>query len=86
MAGKAGMGHIEVARTVLGPVEPGTDVYEQMFTLGFVRVLETDIKVQVDAPRPLTQKQRRFVDEKRDAGLTVVFNDDRFIRTRDQKG
>jgi hypothetical protein len=34
MAGKPGTAHIEVAKTVLGRLEPGSDVYNQVFVLG----------------------------------------------------
>lgn len=82
MAGKPGTGHVEVAKTVLGKLEPGSDVYDQMFALGFVRVLETDAEVFVDALRPLTKKQQAFLSTKRREGKAVSMNDATFIQSR----
>lgn len=82
MAGKPGAGHIEVAMAFLGRIEPGSDVYAQMFALEFVRVLETGTEVFVDAPRKLTKGQRRFLDAKRSESKTVAINRAEFIQSR----
>ena len=84
MAGKPGAGHIEVAKAFLGPRCARTDVYDQMFELGFARVLETDNRVSVDSPRRLTKKQKRFLDAKRNEGKQVSINAEEFISTRAQ--
>jgi len=48
-----------------------------------VRVLETDTEVFVDAPRPFTKKQKRFLEA---TGKIVVKADADFIRGRSQVG
>lgn len=82
MAGKPNSRHIEVARAFLNVPRAGTDVYDQMFALGFARVLETDDRVSVDSPRGLTKKQKRFLDAKRNEGKQVTIDAEEFIRTR----
>ena len=82
MAGKPGAGHIEVAKAFLDVSSAGTNVYDQMFALGFARVLETDDLVSVDAPRRLTKKQKQFLDAKRNEGKQVSINAEDFIGTR----
>jgi hypothetical protein len=84
MAGKPGTGHNEVAKTVLGTLEPGSDVYDRMLVLGFVCFLETDTEIFVDAPRNLTKKQQALLDAKRGEGKRVSITDDGFIRGRGQ--
>lgn len=83
MRGAAGEGHVEIAREVLAERwQPGGDIYQQMFALGFVRVEETDNVLEVDAPRPPSAGQRRFIAEKARVGLEVRVNGAAFIQRR----
>jgi hypothetical protein len=75
IAGKPGSGHIEIAMTSV-KLDPHSDVYQQMFSLGYVRIVEIDNEVHVDAPRALTVGQKRFLESKRvDDGKAVFVND-----------
>ena len=81
IAGRPGAGHIEIA-VVAENLQQGK-VYEQMFRLGYVRVLETDDQqLFVDAPRGLTTAQKAFFQSKRKAGFPVRVNDAPFVAAR----
>jgi len=83
MRGLAGQGHIDIAKEILADrLQPGGDVYAQMFELGFVRVEEADQLLEVDAPRKLTRSQERFINEKAREGKTVQVNGEGFIKRR----
>ena len=83
MRGAVGQGHIDIANEHLaGRLQPGGDVYQQMFELGFVRVEETELLLQVDAPRNLTSGQKNFMNEKARSGKQVQVNGEAFIRRR----
>ena len=87
MRGAPGQPHLDIAREILGnAVPPGDDLYERMFELGYVRVVETDTEVLVDAPRALTRAQEVFLDRKRSAGKLVVVNRPAFVATRNAAG
>jgi len=81
IAGRPGAGHIEIAQAT-GQLDPNSDVYRQMFALGYVRVLETETEVNVDAPNVLTGSQRRFLNEKVAAGKRVTINSAEFVGSR----
>ncbi len=63
MAGKAGEAHVEIAATT-EKIDPSQDVYQQMFALGYVRVIEFQNEIHVDAPRSLTKQQKAFLENK----------------------
>lgn len=85
MRGPVGQGHIAIANEIMADrLQPGGDVYEQMFELGFVRVEETDEAVLVDSPRCLTRKQQKFLDGKERDGKRVTINDPAFIAHRSE--
>jgi hypothetical protein len=81
MGGKPGCGHIEIAHAT-EQLDRDGDVCQQMFKLGYVRVLETDQAVWVDALRDLTKGQKRFLDGKESAGKEVTINSAEFIASR----
>jgi len=81
MAGRPGAGHIEIANAAEN-LDPEGDVYQQMFELGYVRILETDQAIFVDALRPLTKGQKRFLDAMEFAGKEVTINSPAFIKRR----
>ena len=83
MRGVVGQGHIAIANEILADrLQPGGDVYEQMFALGFVRVEEIGDEVLVDAPNPLSRAQEAFFGEKRRQGRKVQVNQVAFIVRR----
>ena len=83
MRGAPGERHIDIAHEILvGPLEPGTDIYTRLAELGFVRVEETDTVVLVDAPRPLNSHQKRFLQGKEGEGKRVLVNTTEFIARR----
>ena len=85
MRGAVGQGHIDIAKETLAErLQPGGDVYEQMFELGFVRVEETELMLEVDAPRKLTGSQQKFINEKAHSGKQVQVNGEAFIGRRGQ--
>lgn len=85
MRGAPGERHIDSAHEILvGPLKPGTDIYERLAELGFVRVEETDTEVLVDAPRPLSSHQKQFLQGKKGEGKRVLVNTTEFIARRSQ--
>lgn len=85
MRGAPGERHVDIAHEILdGPLEPGTDIYERLAELGFVRVEETELDVLVDAPRPLSSHQKRFLQGKEGEGKRVLVNTAEFIARRSQ--
>ena len=85
MRGAVGQGHIDIANEHLaGRLQPGGDVYQQMFELGFVRVEETDVMLEVDAPRSLSKRQKTFIQDKAQGGKQVQVNGEAFIKRRGQ--
>jgi hypothetical protein len=90
IAGKPGQGHYDLAKETLDklgvPVTPGTDVYDQMARFGFVRVVQIpdDLKLMVDAPRPLSKAQRDFIRTKQAEGYAVEINGREFVESRQQ--
>lgn len=82
IAGRPGASHIDIATIALGNIDPETDVYAQMFNLGYVRVLEEPGSVHVDAPNRLTKAQQRYFDEKVAEGRTVTVNEAGFVASR----
>ena len=83
IAGKPGCGHIEIA-TSAEDLDPASDIYQQMFAKGYIRVVETDYECLVDAPRTLTTSQAHFLKSKEKEGLKVSINDHCFVETRDK--
>lgn len=83
IAGKPGAGHIAIASTVERLV-PGSDVYQQMFALGYARVVETDSEVIVGAPKALTADQKIFLKDKKRTGKSVSVNNRTFVETREK--
>jgi hypothetical protein len=81
IAGKPGAGHIEIAQTA-EQLDPKADVYQQMFALGYVRVLESAKQLHVDAPKPLTGGQRRFLDGKLIGEKRLIINSVDFMGSR----
>lgn len=81
LQGRPGEGHYEIAKHVLSQPagsapatetdEEITAVYEAMFRLGYVRVVETGQTLAYEAPRKLTSAQRRFFKEQERSGKTV---------------
>ncbi len=89
MAGKPGMSHIEIAKLVLSangrfaPLASNTDLYDQMFKLGYARVAEDGQNVWVDAVKPLTRAQKNYLEDQHyHHKKTVILNDKRFIEAR----
>ena len=91
VANKAGSGHFEVMREVLGDLIPVHELYDAMFRHGFIRVVETDTEIMVDAPKEMTRRQR---DAVRDASITppgmpdkkIIVNDRHIRESRDPRG
>lgn len=83
IAGKAGGGHIEIAHVAERDLVPGQDVYEQMFRLGYARVVETDSEVMVDCPKPLTARQKDYLLVKEREGKTITLNNRAFVESRE---
>lgn len=89
MAGKPFSSHIPIAEAVLiahgkfVPLAKNSDIYEQMFKLGYARVVEDDQNVWVDSPNPLTRAQRDFLEDKHyHQKKNIILNDKRFIEAR----
>jgi hypothetical protein len=80
MAGRPGAGHIEIANAA-EELDARGDIYQQMFALGYVRVMETDQAILVDAPRRLTPAQKRFL-AKECEGREVKINSAEFVDSR----
>lgn len=88
IANRPGEGHLKIAAGELEHVklQPGTDLYKAMFERGFVRVVETDSEVHVEAPRPLTRKQKEFLEDKHFyEHKKVTVNDRSFIETKSKQ-
>lgn len=90
MAGASGQGHIESAATSGEALDPDGDIYQQMFRLGYVRVMETDTELFVDSPRRPTAKQREALSMRaeRGSGLptrNIIYNAPDFIKGRQQQ-
>ena len=90
MAGASGHGHIESAATSGEILDPDGDIYQQMFRLGYIRVLETDTELFVDSPRRLTAKQREALAMRAEQvndlpTRNIVYNAPDFIRGREQQ-
>ena len=81
LQGRPGEGHYEIAKQVLAQPAgsaPATEtddtiaaVYDAMFRLGYVRVVETGQTLEYEAPRKLTTAQRRFFKNQERSGKTV---------------
>ncbi len=85
MRGAPGERHGDITHEILTvPLRPGMDIYERLAELGFARVEETDTEVLVDAPRPLSSHQRRFLQGKEGEGKRVLVNAAEFIARRSQ--
>lgn len=85
IAGTAGTGHLDLANEILrsSKVEPGTDLYQQMFQFGYARVVETDTEILVDAPKPLSKHQSRWLrDKSAECHKSVNVNNRAFIESR----
>lgn len=81
--GAVGQGHIDIANEILADrLQPGGHVYAQMFELGFVRVEEAELLLEVDAPRNLSSKQQAFLAEKARSGKHIQVNGEAFVRRR----
>ena len=87
---RPGMSHFEIAQAVEQLV-PGTDIYNQMFKLKYIRVGEdfgNDI-LYIDAPvnslSRLTNGQRRWIASKEDEGWKVELNNRTFEDMRAPK-
>ena len=82
IAGKPGGGHIEVAAST-EKIDPRQDIYQQMFKLGYVRVVELDQEIHVDAPKSLTKAQRYALgDRAKEQGKQVVINSREMLESR----
>src|SRR4051812_32106841 len=82
ISGTPGSGHIESALTA-EELDPNSDVYGQMFKLGYVRVVESEGKIDVDSPAARTKAQKAFIEGKRLKEHKVVsFNDPQMIEAR----
>ncbi len=86
IAGNPGAGHIEVALSSEASLDTSSDIYAQMFRLGYVRVVEMDAEIHVDAPKALTRPQRHFIEDRAlETRKQVFINDRAFVESRDTK-
>jgi len=81
MANIPGKGHFDIAKAFLGT--EGRDLYAQMFTLGFARVLETTEEIHVEAAS-LTPFQKRYLKNKAN-GRSVILNSRQFVESKDPR-
>ena len=63
MNSPAGEGHYDVAREIIGDLAPGHSFYDAMYRLKFIRVVETDTEILVDAPHNPTNRQTRALKD-----------------------
>ncbi len=64
LANSPGKGHIEIALST-EVLDPSSDIYLQMALKGYIRVVETDDEIHVDAPRGLTKAQKNALEDVR---------------------
>lgn len=82
MAGQPGKGHIEIANAT-EKLDPTKDVYQQMFALGYIRVVELDNEIHVDAPRKVNKRQEDFlINRRRETGKDVYINSHLALESR----
>lgn len=89
LAGRPGAGHYDLASEVLQDLghrlAPDHDLYQQMFTYGFVRVVETEKEIFAEAPKPLTKAQKDFFLDKQADGYAVMVNNHQFVESKDSR-
>lgn len=89
LQGAPGQRHVEIATTILGPVDPGADFYAAMFRLKYIRMAEDNVSMilHVDTPvrdfERLSIGQRRYLNDMSAKGWRIDFNNPEFIKGRD---
>jgi hypothetical protein len=82
MANVPGKGHFDLAKEIVG--SESEDLYQQMFKLGYARVLERENEIHVESPRTLTRKQREYLEDKAN-GRPIILNDRNFMESKDER-
>jgi hypothetical protein len=80
MQGLPGQGHIEIANEVLPQhgVVPSNDqeIYGQMWELRYARIVEHDNNtIEVEHGRPLTTRQKRYLNSLHQQGRTITITE-----------
>lgn len=86
LANSPGKGHIEIALSSNEVLDSSSDIYLQMAQKGYIRVVETDDEIHVDAPRGLTNAQKKALEDIRfSVNKPVLVNSRLAIESRTSK-